>query len=149
MPSYAKQEVFDISRFFECSAGEEPTAVRGMMTCTDNGFVLQLYGGTHEHVGSVTVSTTAATIRNPERKRATSSVINLPPHMDELVARPAAERLALLFDAPVVCIAGLHIDNATQEEIETMVKNAEAVVEKLIVKIKAEGEAIFCQTRNG
>jgi hypothetical protein len=109
-----------------------------MLTCTDNGFVLQLFGGTHEHVGSVSVSVAAATSRDSGRKRATSSIINLPPHKDELVARPVAERLALLFDTPVVCIAGLHIDNATQEEIDTMVKNSEVVAEKLIVYIKNE-----------
>ena len=105
--------------------------MHGILTKTDNGLVVQLYGGTFEHVGSVTVSTTAATIPDPTRKRSVSSVINLPPHKDELVARPAAERLALLFDTPVVCVAGLHVDNATQEEIEAMVKNAETVVDKL------------------
>lgn len=121
---------------FECVAGEKPVAVRGIMTFTDNGLVLQLYGGTHEHVGSVTVSRASATIRDPEKKRATSSVINIPPHMDELVARPASERLALLFDTAVVCVAGLHIDNATGEEIAAMVKNAETVVDRLASSLK-------------
>ena len=129
---------FGASSFFECSAGDEPVAVHGMLTKTDGGLVVQLYGGTFEHVGSIAVSTTAATIRDPERKRSVSSVINLPPHKDELVARPASERLALLFDTPVVCVAGLHVDNATREEIEAMVKNAEAVVDKLAAWLKNE-----------
>ena len=106
------------------------------MTCTDNGLVLQLYGGTFEHVGSVVVSVPVATLRDPEKTRATSSIINLPPHMDELVARPAAERLALLFNTPVVCIAGLHVDNATKEEITSMIKNAESVVDNLVNNLK-------------
>ena len=113
-------------------AGEKPTAVNGILTQTANGYVLQLYGGTQEHVGSIVVSTPAQTLRDSSRKRAVSSIINLPPHKDELVARPAAERLSLLLDSPVVCTAGLHIDNATKDEIETMVNNAEMVVEKLI-----------------
>ena len=120
---------------YQYSAGEAPTAVHGILTLTDNGIVLQLYGGTHEHVGSVVVSTPAATIRDPGKIRATSSMINLPPHMDDLVARPAAERLAMLFMTSVVCVAGLHVDDATKAEIEEMVKNAETVVEQLVCMV--------------
>ena len=107
-----------MARSFEASAGDGKLVVVGALTLTVGGGVLQLYGGTHEHVGSVTVSVPRPSLMDSERTSVTSSVINLPSHKEELVGRPAAELLAVELDMPVVCIAGIHVDEATGEELE-------------------------------
>jgi len=97
---------------------------------------LQLYGGTLEHVGSVTVSMPRPSLVDKDRTSVTSSVINLPSHQEELVGRPAAELLAVALDRPVVCVAGIHVDEATDEELKLLAGYSEDVVRLLIEKLK-------------
>lgn len=118
--------------FFSYTYGEEPHIVNGSITKTESGAVLQIYGGTHEHIGSVIVSQAGPASWNADRLYATSSVVNLPSHRDETVAREAAERAALCLRVPIVCIAGLHIDSATENDIAVLVNNAKVVVSKLL-----------------
>ena len=118
--------------FFSCTYGELPHTVYGSISKTDCGIVLQIYGGTQEHVGSVVISTPGPASWNPDRLYATSSVHNLPSHKDEVIAREAAEKAALIFNVPVVCVAGLHIDSAAKTDIDALVHNAGAVLSQLL-----------------
>ena len=124
-----------MAQLFEASAGEGRLSVTGALTITDGGGVLQLYGGTREHVGSVTVSSPRPSVVDSDRTSVTSSVINLLSHKEELVGRPAAEKLAVALDRPVVCIAGIHVDEATSDELELLSKHSEEVVRLLIQKL--------------
>ena len=125
-----------MAEFFEARAGYGKLAVSGMLTLTSSGGVLQLYGGTHEHVGSVTVSIPRPSLMDSDRTSVTSSVINLPSHKEELVGRPAAERLAIALDQPVVCVAGIHVDGATSDELSILTEHSDAVVRILMQKIE-------------
>jgi len=125
-----------MAQFFEASAGAGKLAVTGTLTITDGGGVLQLYGGTHEHVGSVTVSVPRPSLADNDRTSVTSSVINLPSHKEEFLGRPAAEMLAVALEKPVVCVAGIHIDGATDDELKLMAKYSEEVIRMLMEKLQ-------------
>jgi len=124
-----------MAQVFSACAGEGQLVVYGSFTLTNGGGVLQLYGGTHEHVGSVTVSLPRPSLMDSNRTSVTSSVINLPSHKEELVGRPAAERLAVALQMPVVCVSGIHVDGATNEELELLTKHSEDVVHMLMQKL--------------
>ena len=125
-----------MAQFFEASAGDGKLSVMGALTITGGGAVLQLYGGTHEHVGSVTVSVPRPSLMDSGRTSVTSSVINLPSHKEEFVGRPAAEMLAVALDQPVVCVAGIHVDGATDDELKLLTKYSEEVVRILMQKLQ-------------
>ena len=125
-----------MSQFFEASAGDGRLTVTGALTLTNGGCVLQLYGGTHEHIGSVTVSVPRPSLLDRDRTSVTSSVINLPSHKEELVGRPAAEMLAVALDRPVVCVSGIHVDNATNEDFRLLAGYSEDVVRLLMQKLQ-------------
>ncbi|MDR0490734.1 MAG: hypothetical protein LBH28_05770 [Oscillospiraceae bacterium] len=125
-----------MAEFFEASAGDGKLAVTGVLTLTGGGGVLQLYGGTSEHVGSVTVSIPRPSLMDKDRTSVTSSVINLLSHKEELVGRPAAEMLAIALDRPVVCVAGIHVDEATNDELKLLTKHSEDVVHLLMQKLQ-------------
>ena len=124
-----------MAKLFEARAGDGKLAVAGMLTITDGGALLQLYGGTYEHVGSVIVSVPRPSLADNGRTSVTSSIINLPSHKDELVGRPAAELLAIALDRPVVCVAGIHIDNATNDDLKLLTKHSDDVVRLLMQSI--------------
>ena len=125
---------------FEASAGDGKLAVAGILTITDGGCVLQIYGGTREHVGSVIVSVPRPSLIDKDRTSVTSSVINLPSHQEELVGRPASELLAVALGRPVVCVAGIHVDEATNDERELLTKYSEDIVRLLMQKLQEQKE---------
>ena len=125
-----------MAQSFEASAGYGKLKVTGVLTLTIGGGVLQLYGGTREHVGSVTVSVPRPSLADKDSMSVTSSVINLPSHKEEAVGRPASELLAVALGLPIVCIAGIHVDEATSDEREILTKNSEDAVRLLVQKLQ-------------
>jgi len=87
--------------------------------------IVVLTGGDKAHAGAVAVAL-------PYKKTACSSVISLPEHKDSDLAKPLAERIAKKTKKRVIMIAGLHIDNATEDDIYQLVKNSEKVVDEFI-----------------
>ncbi len=83
--------------------------------------VLLLGGGERPHIGSVLVC-------EPGKK---ARIINRKGHFDWIVAKPIAERKCRKLKRTVVCIAGIHVDNATREEIGIMKRNCRKIERKI------------------
>jgi len=76
--------------------------------------LLILGGGEKPHVGSVVVC-------EPGRE---TRVIKLEGHYDEVVLKPLAEKTCRRYKKTVVAVGGIHIDNASKEEIDILIKNS-------------------------
>jgi gallate decarboxylase subunit D len=79
--------------------------------------VVLLRGGQRPHIGSVVLC-------EPGKK---PRVINRKGHFDWAVAKPIAQKICSKRRKPVVCIAGIHVDNATDEEIGILKKNCKKI----------------------
>lgn len=79
------------------------------------------------HIGAVAVAG-----YNREEKRAFSSVVTMPGHRDDEVAKKQAHILARHTKGTVSVIAGIHVDNITLKEIAEVTANADKVVQALI-----------------
>lgn len=75
-------------------------------------------GGERPHVGSVVVAQAYPSKRQPGTWSASTSVLTIPPHKEEPMARPIAERLARETGAVAVVTAGVHDDNLDRQGIE-------------------------------
>ena len=80
-----------------------------------------LGGGEKPHIGSVVVC-------EPGKK---TQVVKLEGHYDDIVLKPIAEAACKKYKTKVVAVGGVHIDNATKEEIELLVKNCRDLIKKL------------------
>jgi hypothetical protein len=58
--------------------------------------------------------------------------MTFPGHKDYLVANTAAERICKALSHPVVVTVGIHMNNATETEIEQAVKAVDILVKRLI-----------------
>jgi hypothetical protein len=76
-----------------------------------------LTGGDAPHVGCVVVARPHPAGNDADRTTVTSSVLALPPHRDEALARPLAERLAVRLGGTVAVVAGVHTEGLTEEGI--------------------------------
>ncbi|MCK5022797.1 MAG: hypothetical protein KAS04_01355, partial [Candidatus Aenigmarchaeota archaeon] len=83
--------------------------------------VLTLGGGENTHVGSIVLCEAGKEPKTLNRKG----------HFDWMVAKPIAEKISKKTGKVVVCIAGIHVNNATKEEIEILKKNCKEIEEKI------------------
>lgn len=74
-----------------------------------------LGGGEQSHIGGMVVC-------EPEK---TPQVFRLEHHYDYVVLEPLAQAACQKYKKKVVVVGGIHIENATKEEIQQVVKNCQ------------------------
>ncbi|OYT27736.1 hypothetical protein B6U98_06075 [Thermoplasmatales archaeon ex4572_165] len=79
----------------------------------DDDLVYMLGGGEKSHVGG-------AVICKPGQK---PRVLSVGTHRDYIVLTTIAKRACEKYNKTVVAVGGIHIDNATKEDINILVKN--------------------------
>jgi hypothetical protein len=72
-----------------------------------------LGGGERSHIGAVVV-------KEPEKD---IKIIKLEGHYDHIVLEPIAEEACKKYNTKVVAVGGVHVDNASEEEINLLVEN--------------------------
>jgi gallate decarboxylase subunit D len=78
-----------------------------------------LGGGERSHIGGTVV--TSPGMDNP-------AVIRLGTHHDHVVLEPLAREGCKKYNTTVVAVGGIHIDNATRDEIDLIVKNCKELL---------------------
>ena len=96
-----------------------------------NDILVTIYGGDEYHIGGVAI---AYPTKSHYRDATTISVntMTFPGHKDYLVANTAAERICKALSHPVVVSVGIHMNNASEDEIKQAVDAVDALVKKLI-----------------
>lgn len=77
-----------------------------------------LGGGEESHIGGVVFC-------EPNKE---PQIIRLEGHYDDVVLKPIAEAACKKYKTKVVVVGGIHIDNATKQEIEKLVKNCKGLI---------------------
>lgn len=80
-----------------------------------------LGGGEKPHIGCIVVC-------EPDKK---IKIIKFQGHYDHIVLRPIAEAACKKYKTKVVAIGGIHIDNASKNEIDIIVENCKVLLKKL------------------
>jgi hypothetical protein len=83
--------------------------------------VFFLGGGQRAHVGGVVIA-------QPGKK---VKAVRLTGHYDVIVLKPIAEAACKKYKTKVIAVGGVHVDNATKEEINLLVKNCEKLLQKI------------------
>ncbi len=83
-----------------------------------NDLLYVLGGGEKTHIGGIVVC-------KPGKD---SQIIRLEGHYDDVVLKPIAEAACKKYKTNVVAVGGIHIDNATNEEINRLVKNCKELM---------------------
>ena len=116
--------------------GKGKYKVKGILVLTSNGFIVLVLGGEDPHIGAVAISVPRSSLKDKNKISSTTSVYTLVGHKDDEIAKPNAERLAREFNELVVVIAGIHVNDATEEEIKILINNSEKMIEKILKKLK-------------
>lgn len=84
----------------------------------DDDLIYILRGGERSHIGGVVIC-------EPDKE---PQFIRLEGHYDDIVLKPIAEAACKKYNKRVAAIGGVHVDNATEEEIDLLVKNCKELV---------------------
>lgn len=88
-------------------------------------------GGTKPHIGAA-----ALAVYEPERDSATVSVMTVYSHRDDKVAAYFAKAISREIKRTVSVSAGIHIDDASPEELERLWNNSLECCAKLLNKLR-------------
>ncbi|MGA7876985.1 MAG: hypothetical protein WCA08_15105 [Desulfoferrobacter sp.] len=103
-------------------------------------YLVSVWGGA-AHIGAVAMAQSRPSLADPNRLSASASVFCYVGHKEDDLAKQASERLAAALDAKVVVAAGIHWDDLDPRGIDQIVKNVNALIDRIIQRQKA-GESI-------
>lgn len=125
-----------IPQVVRASAGIGRHQVAAVALATGAGITVSLTGGEWPHVGAVGLGVPRPSRREPERTSASSSVLTVTGHRDDALAKPLAELVASRLGQVAVLVVGLHVDDATPEDISRLTENARQALERLLARLE-------------
>jgi len=84
----------------------------------DDGLIYIIGGGEQSHIGGIVLC-------EPDKK---PMVIKLGNHYDHIVLEPIAKEACKKYKIKTVAVGGVHVDNASEEEIDLLVKNCKELI---------------------
>jgi gallate decarboxylase subunit D len=91
-------------------------------------------GGDSPHIGCVTLSVPRPSLSDKNINSATTSILNLTGHKDDEAARYVSHTLSSRLNKNVVITCGIHVDNITNEEINTTINLLKELTDTLVKK---------------
>jgi len=99
--------------------------------------VITIGGGTAPHVGAVVLAQPHPSQHNLKDASPSVSILTIPPHKEEPVARPIAEAVCRATGRVTVVTAGVHEDELDREGIETYLRLAGTMAAELAARLGA------------
>ncbi len=125
-------------RALTVSIEEDGRTLTAVVTLAGEDLVVAVGGGERPHVGCIVVAVPVPSRRRPGEHSASVSVVTLPPHKEEPIARPIAERLAARLGRVAVVTAGVHEDGVDAAGVAAWLVLGERLSEELVARIAAE-----------
>ena len=122
-------------RLWHATHGEGKYRVEARGILIGNDLMVVIYGGTTPHIGALAIAIPRPSLRDTTITSATSSVFTLIGHKDDIIARREAERLASCLNRVVVVLAGVHIDHATDMDIQRLATASSECVSSLLCQL--------------
>ncbi|NOZ95502.1 MAG: hypothetical protein GXP47_12315 [Acidobacteria bacterium] len=121
-------------------AGSDGRRLEARMRRVGDDLVVVVEGGM-AHVGCVVVAVGRDSTARPGERSVSTSVLTLPPHKEEPVARTVAEALARRFGGTVVVTAGIHEEGLDAAGIEAWLRLGRELAGHLEEALGRRGEA--------
>ena len=112
------------------TVGSPPYVVTAAVTLCGKDAAVVIGGGEAPHVGASALALPRPSLKPGGGISATASVLCVPGHKEDLLARDAALRLASRLNTAVSVSVGLHIDHATPDDINRLQTNFERLVDQ-------------------
>lgn len=99
---------------------------------------IALFGGERPHIGAVAVAQPHPSLGDPNRTSATASLIALPRHKEDMLARGLANRIAAARGCVVALACGIHYDDLPAAEIDAVTAIAGRLADRLLAALSRQ-----------
>ena len=117
---------------FSCGEGRYAVFVTAVVTA--DGISATFCGGDKPHVGGMAMSIPRVS-KQGNKPSCDTWIVPVPGHKDQEVAAQAAQLICLQTGMTAAVVAGIHIDQATPEEIALIVKNCQEAAGLLSLEV--------------
>ncbi len=114
---------------------ESGRRIGGQVTSVGEDLVVAVGGGQQPHVGCVVLAQPQPAKTKRGEWSASCSVLTIPPHKEEPIARGIATQLAEALGQVTVVTAGIHDDNLDAEGVATYLRLGEELAEALVTHL--------------
>ena len=115
--------------------GEGRLRVEAVALDVEPSTLIWILGGERPHIGAVAVAQKRPSLRDPRRLSCNVSVISLLGHKEEELVFEIAKRCFERLKKDVAIAIGVHVEKATDEEIDILVRNCRSVLSKLLDRL--------------
>jgi len=119
-----------------CGSGNFRVKVAAFLCGED--LVVVIAGGTRYHVGAVAMAQPRPSLADPAMISASASVLCVPGHKEDELAREVALKMASLLNRNVTVTAGIHLDDASETDVEQLKQNCLKAVGKLVLRVSGK-----------
>lgn len=124
---------------FSVAGGVGPYRVEIAAAVCGADLSIAICGGSLHHVGAAALGVPRPSLKDPQKRSASESVLCVVGHKDDEIAKSAAHRLAAAFGCVASVSAGLHLDDAGQEDIQGLVAGYEQALAALEAELRRRG----------
>lgn len=107
-------------------------SLRAVAVLTGQGVNIFLGGGELPHIGTVVISQPRHSLKGNGVISCTTSVFNIVGHKDDILAVPLAEIFCKKLNQVIVVTAGVHIENAAEQDIARINGNIATLADRLM-----------------
>jgi hypothetical protein len=111
--------------------------ITGWVTEVGDDVVVAVGGGDRAHVGCVVLAVPHQSRERVDRWSAACSVLTIPPHKEEPIARGIAERLARVLGRVTVVTAGVHEPELSRAGIATYLALGDRLGDELVRRLSS------------
>ena len=91
-----------------------------------------VWGGTRPHIGAIGFAEPRPSLKDPGQISATSSVISFAGHKEDDIAKAMADAISRSYQKKTVVTAGLHWDDLTEGDIQTVKGLCSLLLDQLV-----------------
>lgn len=117
--------------FFTLSFGEGKYGIEAVIVVCGRDISITIGGGTSCHIGAAALAIPRSSLANPETVSASASVLCVTGHKEDQIVRSAALSLASTLNCVVLVSAGVHVDQASSEDIKILTGNFNSLLKKI------------------
>lgn len=115
----------------EFIVGQAPYHIYAQVILLGTDLAVMLGGGTAPHIGAVAVGQPCESWVPGKIRTATAYVLCVPGHKEDEFARNAANLLATALNTTVTVSVGIHIDDASVQDIQTLTRNFDELIDQV------------------
>lgn len=124
-----------MTKEFKVKTNEVTYDLEASIRLIGQDLLVAIWGGEKPHIGAVAVAQPRPSLKDPEVMSATASVICLPGHKEDELAKAASEILAAALNTQVVVTAGIHWENISEEGVQKIIWNSKILVDLILERI--------------